>query len=507
MPSHASKLFNYPVRPTKSHYGIKKMLSYDEFIAKHSEKYSGLSRAAKRQRYSSYVATETAKGDNSMERNNGSNPRSASANSLRNAASRGSVTYDDDSRRNTSRKISPWSDKAEARDQVAKYAESLLDPWSPVKAKQPSRSDYPSGVARIKEEITVRTDGNGNFCVFVSDDLDRFFASSSLGNIATSTSDPSNPKWGIRAPNNPGDVYNPYVNSMWRSINEVEGFKALNSSFRSVSMGMSATYMAEVVNAKGRFVAGYLHPNEDVPYMKDPADLIIENGVYWQDLLEKESAVTYSVLDDVTLLWKPFGVEITEFRPTHIINPEGVSAVPDGQVLTCSARADSTALRILFEIAQIGGFGDNPESFTGGRVAKAQDISLGTDSPALYFAGTGFQPDTVVYNIEIVWNVETIADERTLDYSTKPTAPLTTSNMMAGQNAAIAVASEAPPSVKGYRPGDKSVADSVVADTVTNISNAQDAEESGGFMDTLSSVVDGVSTAVDIGTSIAAMFI
>ena len=78
--------------------------------------------------------------------------------------------------------------------------------------------------------------------------------------------------------------------------------------------------------------------------------------------------------------------------------------------------------------------------------------------------------------------------------------------MEAGQGAAIALASEAPSSVKGYRPGDKSVANDIVASTVDNIAVASE-EDSGGFMDTLSSVVDGVSTAVDIGTSIAAMFL
>jgi hypothetical protein len=403
-----------------------------------------------------------------------------------------------------------WQDNDEARSELASYIESLLDPWSHVKAKQPSRSDYPSSAVHVKQEFEITTDAEGNFMFIVSDDMDRFLCRSTIP-CATGgapqliygagTSD--NPKWGIRAPANNMDHGKNRVLAMWDGVTEADALKETFASFRTVSLGVSMTYMDSVVEAKGRYVAGYFNPQLDVPYQTDPTDFSIVAGVRWQDLLERESSTTYSALDDCTILWKPLGTEITEYRPTHIVATNTITTMfPDKEALTCSARADSTATKLLLSLANIGAFADNPEVMSGSKVARSFDHILGADSPALFVAGHGFKPNSVVYNVEVVWNFEAIADERSLDFGTSPN-PVTQAKMENAQQLAPDLAAAAPVSIKGYRPGDPQVANEIVDATIAGVEES----ENSSFLDSVSSVVSTVGDVAEFAGTVAALFL
>ena len=135
-------------------------------------------------------------------------------------------------------------------------------------------------------------------------------------------------------------------------------------------------------------------------------------------------------------------------------------------------------------------------------MAKALDRTLGADSPCIFIAGTGLPPNTQVFKAEVVYNMEAIVDERTLDFSTAPSIPSPSvaskadsfGNQMCGIVAAI------PSSMAGDRPSEGTA----VTDQQVQALSAMPTSGSGSFWSDLAS---GVGSVAKLAAEVVPLFL
>lgn len=504
------------------------MLTEQEFNQKHAVKYQGLPAAQRRQRYDDYVLSESGqrnqmRGANNAPRNNGARVnnalRGASQAVVNPSAIGRRVQTLPPSQRPSNRQPSANTVQKESRkeyeEMVAEYLTALRDPFSKEAAdvKQPSFHGYPSTTFQVKEPFVVKTDPAGNFCMIVTDDLDRFRADSwttatvpsSINpklQILTDNTNAANPKFKLSTLVSPAD-YKSDVLSVFSPCTETEGIKDIYSSFRTSSMGVTLEYSAAPVDAKGRICSLLWHPSETLPYSKDPSEPPADFAIAFEDLLEFEAANTFAAIDGTTLYWVPFGDDVTELRPVRASEKRDHVGTPvnNPEALGSSLRGDGYALRVLTQLALEGAFDDSPERFTGGKFARVLDRSLSSNSPALLICGSGLVPDTEVFQGTIAWNVESVADERTLNFASKRLIGEVGSKASLAaeaQDSAIAVARQLPSSTE-YKPNSAQITEAE-KEAATEVGN--ESTDSGSSW--MSTALEGVETVAGIGEVLAA---
>lgn len=295
--------------------------------------------------------------------------------------------------------------------QLSRYYASLLDPWAELDAKYPEPCAYPSTPFKISFPIQIKTgpvsalpsSTEGRAAFILRDGITKCLSVSNDGSgTSTMAYDSSHGGWYINGAN-------------WVQTPEAAAIRSTFSAYRVVSMGVKFVYTAAPVNASGKVAVALFPPSYTLPN-----DALLTN-LNWQDLSQFQGAQTYSAIEGFVCVWKPFSTYgMADYRPLNNV------FFKNGYSFNSSWDIDVQELVVgyissyLAEIgvaisngagnAVAGKYGDNHSDSL---IGTMLNFTLPSQSPAIMIMWEGCPADTVIGNVEVVVNIEGIADNRT----------------------------------------------------------------------------------------------
>lgn len=502
------------------------MLSYAAWSRKHSAKFTreGLSPEDKRSRYDDYVRSFRAntEGRNARvgpiqetDKAGSDGPGGRSANLSRDLRATVTPRQQENPRRQSpsTRKGNSCAHGADD-DAVVKYIAQVLDPWGDYGAKQPALIPYPSVSFSIKETFLVETNNDGIFQFILRDDLDRFRQDTwsvlhNNHNIETNAILHVVGDGGGFSVANPGFAQNynsdfPRDNeTRWQRVTEAENVSNTFSSFRTVAFGCELAYVEKPLDASGTIVATLWHPSEPLPRTGGPA---VADGTWasFQDIMEMENSQTFPAVDGCTLHWKPFGMDVTKLRPTHVLEGPFDTGISDSEALldvsSCLDPEVDSALAFLANNGAIGS-GAAPSSHGAYNLRDMWDTCRSSTSPLLVITGAGLPPSASTHRVQVCWVIEAVADERT--FSLASPTEISTVHEPEKAHKAINLFSDAKASYPGSQmtSGNDGKKD-FLSDVVSTAASAAGKVKQG--ISTGKKIMDGIADVAEVAASIVA---
>jgi hypothetical protein len=289
------------------------------------------------------------------------------------------------------------------QDEVDLYVRQLLDPFNTYSAVVPDVHSYPTTTFSVKTPLTVTTNADGRFCLFVRDGLTYHYVT----NNTTAFSE--------------GLIYNGgwelATSSIWNSGSEITAVRGAFSAYRPVAMGVRLVYDAAPVDASGRIAMGYLPGTQALPFIyNSDVNYVLPFG----DYSEYMNVITGAAISGGSVVWRPMTPQ-NHFRPTKPKFYSGATAdtydfmAYSNPQLGVNGPATwdldpevASAMMGLSFYSDLGLISASPRS-------AAQELNHKTipmNTPLLCIMGEGLPADTQVFAGEIVAHYEGIADNR-----------------------------------------------------------------------------------------------
>lgn len=281
------------------------------------------------------------------------------------------------------------------QDEIDLYVRQVLDPFNTYNAVVPDVHSYPTTTFSVHTPLTLTTDANGRFCLFVRDGITYHYASNSTSaplvydagwEVAVSTTD-------------------------WFAGNEQAAIRGAFSAYRPVAMGVRAVYDAAPTDAAGRVAMGYFPGTQALPSTVDSDS---SYALTYDAFSQYQGVITGAAISGATVTWRPMTPQ-NHFRPTKTYVYKGTTDSFDE--LTYEGRTTTWDIDPEVCAAMQGvGLADNsklsPDQDTPSAAAELMAITLPFNSPMLVIMGEGLPASTQVMAAEIVAHYEGVADNR-----------------------------------------------------------------------------------------------
>lgn len=501
------------------------MLNYATWSRQHAAKFSreGLSNIDKRSRYEDYVRSFRAQTDGKSARV--SEPQESEARGSSQAGGRaGSLS------RGLRNVVTPQNKGPSPRsrvptragghgqndaddDAVVRYISQVLDPFGPYDAKQPSLIPYPSVSFTVKETFLVETNNEGVFQLILRDDIDRF-RQDTWSVLKNASDDDTNAilhltsgGGGLSAAN-PGFAQN-YLSTFpkadetrWQKTAEAENISNTFSSFRTVAFGVELAYIDKPLEASGTLCCTLWHPSEPLPRTENTT---LASGTWasFQDIMEMENSQTFPAVEGCTLNWRPFGMDVTKLRNTHVIEgPFDDNITHAEKLLSVSSPLEPEVDGALAYLASIGAFGTDSMHTEGAENMRDMwDTKRSSYSPLLVVTGAGLPVSSSTHRVQVCWVIEAVSDERTFSLA----SPTTIENVHEPEKAQKALnlfsdakASYPGSSMTGNSEGKKGFLSEVASTAASTAGKVKQGISTG------KKIMDGIADVAEVAASIVA---
>lgn len=348
---------------------MESVLSYREWCQLHREKLSGLSKAEKKARYTSYVKSSATKVAVPSQVRNTSAKKGSPSGMLQPIGISGSAPASTVG--NSTSKVNQWSATNYA-SALHNYAMSLGNPWNPTYngAKVVSTMAEDSSVVNVVQYFTAGcpstpdpSDANIPYAntgcgAFVANPTALFMnymytpGSQQIGFTKPEDNDATEspgllvytvpnaaPLVGLNlcggtTTADPGTLlypnYSP-ANPAWVSLKDCQEIQNLSSKFRLVSAGVTLEFMSTALTGSGELAFGCIPSSafqQRGLIMNDTNFEVLMKTLSWTDFLDLEGVQKCPAIEGCTLVWTPYDESTTEYRESILQYVSSQDTVP-----------------------------------------------------------------------------------------------------------------------------------------------------------------------------------
>lgn len=461
-------------------------LSFDAWKKTHPIKLKGLNLKEQRRRYQQYLITRESKEKVAVGRSMTPTPSNV-LQAMEKESRLLTMTPTTASRPITKYRKSRKPNNQSSFDKLKSvYLAQMLDPWAELDAKFPDECGYPSTSVNVKHTFSIKTESTGQtdkFCLFIRDGITRSYAPSLNEENQKYVTYQAGPPAGWIIGGTQSTPEN-----QWVPMPEAFGIQDAFVAYRPVAMGVKLMYQAAPLGATGRICAALWPAQNRLPESDTP--------LTYAQLAKFEGAKTYPAADGCTLTWRPYSADgVAQYRPTKYsaknvnfsgsdgLDPQSCDIDPTTFIALVHNASAMTIIRNTSNANYTSQFWRPADARSA--VIAAQDASLAQQSPCLCILGEGLVASTAVYNVEVSYVFEAIADNRTFSLA---------------------------------QPLGKTMPASAEAKRAVNVVNQVDSSHAGGsdeshktFLQEVGSTIEdigsGLEAALDVGGTIASLLI